>query len=290
MKLVLASDNAHKLQEFRKLFQTLNVELLSKKETGFTDEVEENGATFEENAYIKAEAVMRATNLPAIADDSGICVDALGGEPGVRSARYTGDHADSDADRYRLVLKNLGDRTDRTARFVCALCCAPAANVRGKSFSRPRARTASAMTRCSSPPASTAPWPSSRWKRKTPSPTGGGHWRYSNRNGRSIRMLTSKQRAQLRGMASTLDTILLIGKDGVTENVIASASEALRARELIKGRVLEASMLTAREACDALASACRAEGVQVIGSKFVLYKRNEKDPKIELVTERKKRK
>ena len=123
MKLVLASDNAHKLQEFRKLFQTLNVELLSKKETGFTDEVEENGATFEENAYIKAEAVMRATNLPAIPDDSGICVDALGGEPGVRSARYTGDHADSDEDRYRLVLKNLGDRTDRTARFVCALCC-----------------------------------------------------------------------------------------------------------------------------------------------------------------------
>ncbi len=123
MKLVLASDNAHKLQEFRELFSRLNVELLSKKETGFTDEVEENGATFEENARIKAEAVMRATGLPAIADDSGLCVDALGGAPGVLSARYTGSHADSDADRYRLVLKNLGGRTDRSARFVCALCC-----------------------------------------------------------------------------------------------------------------------------------------------------------------------
>ena len=102
-------------------------------------------------------------------------------------------------------------------------------------------------------------------------------------------MLTSKQRAQLRSMAAELDTILQIGKGGITENVIAQASDALRSRELIKGRVLEASLLTAREACDALCEACRAEGVQVIGSKFVLYKRNEKDPKIELVSERKKR-
>ena len=103
-------------------------------------------------------------------------------------------------------------------------------------------------------------------------------------------MLTSKQRAQLRSMAAELDTILQIGKGGITENVIAQASDALRSRELIKGRVLEASLLTAREACDALCEACRAEGVQVIGSKFVMYKRNEKEPKIELVSERKKRK
>ena len=103
-------------------------------------------------------------------------------------------------------------------------------------------------------------------------------------------MLTSKQRAQLRSMAAELDTILQIGKGGITENVIAQASDALRSRELIKGRVLETSLLTAREACDALCEACRAEGVQVIGSKFVMYKRNEKDPKIELVSERKKRK
>ena len=123
MKLVLASDNAHKLGEFRELFRSLDVELLSKKETGFTLEVEETGATFEENAFIKAQAVMLATGLPAIADDSGLCVDALGGDPGVRSARYTGSHSDSDADRFALVLKNLGERQDRSARFVCALCC-----------------------------------------------------------------------------------------------------------------------------------------------------------------------
>ena len=101
-------------------------------------------------------------------------------------------------------------------------------------------------------------------------------------------MLTSKQRAQLRSMAAELDTILQIGKGGITENVIAQATDALRTRELIKGRVLEASLLTAREACDALCEACGAEGVQVIGSKFVMYRRNEKDPKIELVSERKK--
>ena len=90
----------------------------------FTDEVEETGETFAENARIKAEAVMRATGLPAIADDSGLCVDALGGAPGVHSARYTGNHADSDKDRYELLLRNLGGRDERTARFVCSLCCA----------------------------------------------------------------------------------------------------------------------------------------------------------------------
>ncbi len=100
--------------------------------------------------------------------------------------------------------------------------------------------------------------------------------------------LTSKQRSQLRALAAAEDTIVQVGKGGVTENVIASVSAALKARELIKGRVLENSMLTAREACDALCEACRAEAVQVIGTKFVLYKRNEKEPRIVLVKDRKK--
>lgn len=100
--------------------------------------------------------------------------------------------------------------------------------------------------------------------------------------------ITSKQRAQLRGLAMQQDTIIQVGKGGVTEAVIDSVSAALKARELVKGRVLENSMLTAREACDALAQACRAEQVQVIGTKFVLYKRNEKEPKIVLVEDRKK--
>ena len=100
-------------------------------------------------------------------------------------------------------------------------------------------------------------------------------------------MLTSKQRAQLRGMASTIDTIVIIGKGGITESVIAQMSDALKARELVKGKVLESSLLSAREACEALSEACKAEQVQSIGSKFVLYKRNEKEPKIELVKDRK---
>ena len=100
--------------------------------------------------------------------------------------------------------------------------------------------------------------------------------------------ITSKQRAQLRGLAMTEDTIIQIGKGGITENTITQVKDALKARELIKGRVLENSLLTAREAADALAEACAAETVQTIGSKFVLYKRNEKEPKKALVKDKKK--
>ena len=100
--------------------------------------------------------------------------------------------------------------------------------------------------------------------------------------------LTSKLRAQLRGLAMTEDTIIQIGKGGITENTVTQVKDALTARELIKGRVLESSLLTAREAADALAEACAAETVQTIGSKFVLYKRNAKEPKIALVKEKKK--
>ena len=85
--------------------------------------------------------------------------------------------------------------------------------------------------------------------------------------------MTSKERARLRGLASTEDTILQIEKGGITESVIASVNTALSARELVKGKVLESSMLTAREACDMLAEACGAEPVQTIGTKFVLYRK-----------------
>lgn len=100
--------------------------------------------------------------------------------------------------------------------------------------------------------------------------------------------ITSKQRAQLRGLAMGLDTIIQVGKGGINEALVASVNDALRARELVKGRVLENSMLTAREACDELALLCKAEQVQVIGTKFVLYKRNDKEPKIVLVKDKKK--
>ena len=91
--------------------------------------------------------------------------------------------------------------------------------------------------------------------------------------------LTSKQRAQLRGLANGIDTILQIGKDGIGENLIKQADDALEARELIKCRVLETSEYTAREAAEALAPLVRAEIVQVIGTKFVLYRQSHKNDK-----------
>ncbi len=91
--------------------------------------------------------------------------------------------------------------------------------------------------------------------------------------------LTSKQRAQLRGLANSLDTIVHIGKDGMGENLVAQANEALEARELVKCRVLESAMLTAREACEQLSKLTRSEPVQVIGTKFVLYRESHKKDK-----------
>ena len=91
-------------------------------------------------------------------------------------------------------------------------------------------------------------------------------------------MLTSRQRAFLRGRASALETLQIVGRDGVTENVVRGAEELLCARELYKGRVLDGSLLTAAEAAQTLSEACGAEVVCTIGSKYVLYRRNQKLP------------
>ena len=104
--------------------------------------------------------------------------------------------------------------------------------------------------------------------------------------------LTSKQRAQLRGLANSIDTILHVGKDGIGDNLVKQADDALEARELIKGKVLENSLLSSREAAEALASATRSQVVQVIGTKFVLYRpthKKDKKDKIVLVTDRKRK-
>ena len=122
MKLVLASKNAHKLVEMRDILSQLGVEVVLESEVGVDVDVEETGATFEENAYLKAHAVMEASGLPAIADDSGLCVDALNGAPGVYSARYGGPGLD-DAGRYKLLLENMRGQLDRRCKFVSAICC-----------------------------------------------------------------------------------------------------------------------------------------------------------------------
>ena len=96
-------------------------------------------------------------------------------------------------------------------------------------------------------------------------------------------MLTSKQRAQLRALANPIDTVLMVGKGGFSEQLFKTADEAITARELIKGKVLESCEYSAREAADTIAEEIDADVVQVIGSKFILYRRNKKDPKIKLV-------
>ncbi len=123
MKMVLASKNAHKLTEMSAILSQLGIEVVLESDVGVDVEVEETGSTFEENAALKAIAVMKAPGLPAIADDSGLCVNALGGGPGVYSARYGGEGL-SDQDRYRLVLSGLSGQLDRSAQFVSCICCA----------------------------------------------------------------------------------------------------------------------------------------------------------------------
>lgn len=123
MKMVLASKNPKKLEEMAAILSQLGIEVVLESDVGVDVEVEETGTTFEENAALKAFAVMEAAGLPAIADDSGLCVDALGGGPGVYSARYGGEGL-TDADRYRLVLEGLQGQLDRGAKFVSAICCA----------------------------------------------------------------------------------------------------------------------------------------------------------------------
>lgn len=123
MKLILASNNANKLREVREILAGSGMELISQHDAGCDFEVEETGETFEENAFLKADAVVKASGLPAVADDSGLEVDALGGAPGVRSARYTGSHDNTDLNRRRFLLAQIGDAENRGARFVSAICC-----------------------------------------------------------------------------------------------------------------------------------------------------------------------
>ncbi len=122
MKFVLASQNKHKLTEMQSILSAHGVEVVLQSDMGLHVDVEETGETFVENAMLKAQAVMKASGLPAIADDSGVCVDALNGAPGVYSARYGGPELD-DAGRYRLLLSNMQGARTRAAHFTSAIAC-----------------------------------------------------------------------------------------------------------------------------------------------------------------------
>ncbi|MCI8398312.1 MAG: XTP/dITP diphosphatase [Oscillibacter sp.] len=122
-KFVLATHNSGKLSEMRDILAALGVQVISPAEAGVDIEVEETGSTFAENAMLKAKAICEAAGLPAIADDSGLCVDALNGGPGVYSARYGGEGLD-DRGRCMLLLEGLRGQTTRAAHFSCAVACA----------------------------------------------------------------------------------------------------------------------------------------------------------------------
>ncbi|MBO5123331.1 MAG: RdgB/HAM1 family non-canonical purine NTP pyrophosphatase [Oscillospiraceae bacterium] len=124
MKLVLASQNKGKLKEMQAILGELGIEVVLQSELGLAVDVEETGTTFAENATLKAKAVMEASGLPAIADDSGLCVDWLQGAPGIYSARYGG--VDSDEERNQLLLSNMKGALDRSAHFHADIvCCFP---------------------------------------------------------------------------------------------------------------------------------------------------------------------
>ena len=129
MKLVLASKNKKKLVEMNAILSQLGIEVCSEAEAGVDIDVEETGTTFEENSLLKAKAVMEASGMPAIADDSGLCVTCLNDAPGVYSARYGGEGLD-DVGRYQLLLQNMRGQLDRSARFVSVItCCFPNGDV-----------------------------------------------------------------------------------------------------------------------------------------------------------------
>ena len=123
MKVIAATRNRHKLTEFSRILSPMGYEVVSQEEVCPGIEVEEDGATFLENARKKAVEIFRRTGMPTIADDSGLCVNALNGGPGVYSARYGGEGLD-DAGRRRLLLQNLRGQTTRAAHFTCAVACA----------------------------------------------------------------------------------------------------------------------------------------------------------------------
>ena len=123
MKLIIASNNAHKLEEIRAILGGEFEEILSLREAGIDHETVEDGSTFLENAEKKAREIMEISGCCALADDSGLCVDALGGAPGVYSARFSGVHGD-DAANNRKLLRELEGVTDRRAHFTCAIVLA----------------------------------------------------------------------------------------------------------------------------------------------------------------------
>lgn len=121
MELVIASNNKNKVKEIKCILAPYFTKIYSLSEIGISAEIEETGVTFKENALIKAKAIHDMCNIPVIADDSGLCVNSLGGAPGVYSARYSGEPCDDERNNDKL-LKELEDKADRTGYYECSIC------------------------------------------------------------------------------------------------------------------------------------------------------------------------
>lgn len=124
IKLLLATGNSHKVEEFKRILEPLGIEIMTPEQLHVVSEAEETGTTFAENARIKAMELYQKTGVPCVADDSGLVIDAMNGEPGVYSARFCGEST-SYPDRFSIIFQRLQDvpLSQRTASFVCHICC-----------------------------------------------------------------------------------------------------------------------------------------------------------------------
>ena len=161
MKLIIASNNAHKLVEIRAILGDAFDEILSMREAGIDHETVEDGQTFLENAEKKAREIMEISGCCALADDSGLCVDALGGAPGIYSARFSGVHGDDKANNRKLLreLEGVPDR-DRGAHFACAMVLV---RPDGSAICRSGAAPMPSCCRRRRTPSATGPLPCTRW-------------------------------------------------------------------------------------------------------------------------------
>ncbi|MBQ8351007.1 MAG: XTP/dITP diphosphatase [Clostridia bacterium] len=297
MKIVLASRNKKKIAEVLTLLKEqggmlADIDVLSLDDIGMTDEIEETGKTFRENALIKA-SVPASLGYIGVADDSGLAVDALGGAPGVYSARYAGEPCDDEKNNQKLLaeLENTPDN-ERTAQYVCAIACV-----------FPDGRQFTVEGSCKGlllreyhgdggfgyDPLFYYPG----YQRTFAEISGDMKNRVSHR-GKAMKdfckklseyitppvTLNSKSRAYLRSLSNNMQPIFQIGKGGISGEIYKQLSNALEARELIKITVLETCYVSAREAADMISDVIGAAVVAVTGRKIVLYRESQENKKI----------
>lgn len=298
MKMILASNNPEKLREVKEILTPYGITVISQSEAGINLEVDETGTTFAENSALKAKAVYDLTHTPVVADDSGIAVDALGGEPGVYSARYGGEGLD-DVDRCKLLLKNMEGVPDdeRTARFVCVITYFDENGEMHQFDGKIEGKIGYGMIGSNGfgydplfmvGERSLAEYTDD--EKNNVSHRGNAlrkleayliENKKSEAKPKKASKLNSKQRSYLKGYAAGIEPAFQIGKGGINDAQVHSIDDYLTAHEIVKVKCLDNSLYTAREAAEELADRTNSEVVITIGSKAVLYRRNPKKPVID---------